>query len=272
MSALVRTREQAARLEERGVEPVVGNLADPDTYRKASAGFDGYVHAAFENSDRGTEIDRIAIGTLAEAASAPAVLIYTSGVWVLGQQRTPADETVAPKPAPNLAWRLDHERLVLGSATKRLRAIVVRPGIVYGGWRGLVADLFKDASNGLMRVIGSGENHWPLVYHRDLGELYVRLMTDASASGLYHVNDEGDERVIDVVEAIAGAMTVRPEFRFMPIEEARAKMGSYADALALDQRMRSPRARALGWTPGLRSVAGSVGRLLEEWRRGRDAA
>jgi hypothetical protein len=36
--------------------------------------------------------------------------------------------------------------------------------------------------------------------------------------------------------------------------------------LALDQRLRGPRARALGWTPSLRSVSGNVARLLEEFR------
>ena len=41
---------------------------------------------------------------------------------------------------------------------------------------------------------------------------------------------------------------------------------SAADAMALDQVIRSPRARALGWTPTLHSVAGNAARLLEEWR------
>jgi len=56
----------------------------------------------------------------------------------------------------------------------------------------------------------------------------------------------------------------------VPIEEARHKMGAYADALALDQVVRSPRARALGWTPTLHSVAGNAARLLEEWRAARN--
>jgi hypothetical protein len=38
-------------------------------------------------------------------------------------------------------------------------------------------------------------------------------------------------------------------------------------ALALDQIVRSPRARALGWTPSLHSVAGNAARLFDEWRR-----
>ena len=49
-------------------------------------------------------------------------------------------------------------------------------------------------------------------------------------------------------------------------------MGPYADALALDQIVRSPRARALGWAPTLHSVAGNVARLLEEFRTAREAA
>jgi len=52
----------------------------------------------------------------------------------------------------------------------------------------------------------------------------------------------------------------------VPIEEARSKMGAYAEAMALDLVVRSPRARALGWAPTLHSVAGNAARLLEEWR------
>jgi nucleoside-diphosphate-sugar epimerase len=273
VTALVRTREQAARLSERGVEAVVGNLGEPASYRKAASGQDGWIHAAFEYSDRGAELDRLAIETLIEAASAAGAgcLAYTSGIWVLGNQRSPADETTPLSPTPLVAWRPAHERRVLEAAGGRLRTVVVRPGVVYGGSRGIVGDIFKDARNGLMRIIGSGENRWPLVYDRDLGDLFARLVANPSASGIYHATDESHERVIDIADAIAGAMTVRPEIRYMPLEEARAKMGAYADALALDQVVVSPRARALGWAPSLRSVPANTSRLFEEWRRGTEA-
>ncbi len=271
VTALVRRREQAERLIARGVEPVVGTLGSPRVYRKAAVGFDACVHTAFEYSERGAEIDRIAIDTLIGAAAErkPACVIYTSGIWVLGHQHSPVDEQVTLNPAAIVAWRPDHERSVLEAANLGLRTLVVRPGIVYGGSRGIVGDFFKDAANGLMRVIGSGENHWPVVYDRDLGELYVRLATNPEATGIYHANDESDERVIDIVQAIAGVTAAKPDVRHMPIDEARAKMGPYADALALDQIVRSPRARALGWSPSLRSIAAHASRLLEEWRRGR---
>ena len=274
VTALVRTREQAERLLARELRAVVGNLADPTTYRDAAAGFDAYVHAAFESGERGPGVDRTALETLIAAASArpDTALVYTSGVWVLGHQRAPVDESAALSPVAQVGWRPEHERLVTEAGRAGVRAVVVRPGIVYGGARGIVGNLFKDAANGLMRIVGTGENHWPLVYDRDLGDLYLRLATSPGAAGVYHATDDGDERVADLVEAIAGVVSVRPEIRRMPIAEARTKMGPYADALVLDQIVRSPRARALGWAPSLQSVADNASRLFEEWRQGREAA
>jgi len=134
------------------------------------------------------------------------------------------------------------------------------------------SDLLKNAKNGLVRVVGDGANHWPCVYDRDLADLYVRLAAHPTASGIFHANDEADERVRDIVEAIARHVRVQPDVRHVPMEEARAKMGQYADALALDQIVRSPRARALGWAPTLHSVAGNVAGLIEEFRSGQEAA
>jgi nucleoside-diphosphate-sugar epimerase len=154
----------------------------------------------------------------------------------------------------------------------QVRTAIVRPGVVYGGARGIISDLLKNAKNGLVRVVGDGANHWPCVYDRDLADLYVRLAAHPTASGVFHANDEADERVRDIVEAIARHVRVQPDVRHVPMEEARAKMGQYADALALDQIVRSPRARALGWAPTLHSVAGNVAGLIEEFRSGQEAA
>jgi nucleoside-diphosphate-sugar epimerase len=273
VDALVRNRERAARVQARAARPVIGDLSDPGTYAEAASLADGVIHTAFEYSPRGAEID----GTAVEALLRPVdgrrrFVIYTSGIWVLGNQQAPADETAAVNPAPIVAWRPAREARVLAADAPGLRTAVVRPGIVYGGARGFVSDLLKDAANGLVRVIGPGTNHWPLVYDRDLGDLYVRIATTGSASGVFHANDEGDERVNDIVQAIAGHVAVKPSVRRVPLPEARKKLGPVADALALDQVVRSPRARAIGWQPSLHSVAGNAARLFEEWRRGKDAA
>ena len=81
-----------------------------------------------------------------------------------------------------------------------------------------------------------------------------------------------DERVADIVESIVRHAKMPPDVRHVPIEEARAKMGPFADALALNQIVRCPRSKELGWAPTSHSVAGSVARLLEDFRAKHEAA
>lgn len=273
VDALVRNSEKAGVVQARGGHPVLGDLGEPPTYADAAAAADGVVHTAYEYSARGVEVDRAVLGAILAPTKPPGrFVIYTSGASVLGNCTIPADETAPLNPIELVAWRPAHEERVLRAATAGIRCVVIRPGVVYGASRGIVGDIFKDAANSLVRVIGGGDNHWPLVYDRDLAELYVRVATNPDASGVFHANDEGDERVNDLVAAIASHAKTSPSVRHVPLKEARQKLGPYADALALDQVLRSPRARAIGWNPSLHSVAGNAARLFDEWRRGREAA
>ena len=278
VTALVRDPEKAERVALRSARPVIGDLARPASYLEAAQTADAFIHTALEHSKQTVAVDRQTIEALLSAATQRAsaghraTMIYTSGVWVLGDTDGAATEDSSPRPASIASWRPEHERLVLDGERDGVRTAVIRPGVVYGGARGIVGDLLKDAGNGLVRVVGDGKNHWPCVYDRDLADLYARVLAHPEASGIFHANDEADECVNDIVEAIADHAKMRPDVRHMPIEEARAKMGPYADALALDQIVRSPRARALGWAPTLHSVAGNVARLLEEFRSAREAA
>lgn len=268
VDALVRNSEKAAQVQARGAMPVLGDASQPASYADAAAAADAVVLAALDESPRGVEIDALTIDTVLATPGQPGrVLIYTSGIWVLGSAPQSVDETAPLRPIELAAWRPAHEQRVLDAATAGWRAIVIRPGIVYGGSRGIVGDLLQDAANSLIRVIGPGDNHWPLVYDRDLADLYVRVATNPEASGVYHANDEGDETVNEIVAAISEHAKTEPSVRHVPLAEARKKMGAYADALALDQIVRSPRARALGWQPTLHSVSRNAARLFEEWRR-----
>ena len=268
VDALVRNSEKAERVQSRGATPVLGDAAEPATYADAAAAADGVVLAAFDNSRRGVKVDATTIETVLSTPVRPGrFVIYTSGVWVLGPAPASVDESAPVNPIEHVAWRPGHEKRILDASTAGWRAIVVRPGIVYGGTGGIVGALLKDASNSLVRVVGSGDNHWPLVYDRDLADLYVRLATSPDASGVYHANDEGDETVNDIVKSISEHAKTEPSVRHLPLSEAKKKMGPYAEALALDQIVRSPRARALGWNPSLHSVSGNAARLFEEWKR-----
>jgi nucleoside-diphosphate-sugar epimerase len=268
VDALVRNSEKAERVQARGASPVLGDAAEPASYADAAASADGVVLTAFEDSRRGVIVDATTIDAVLSTPVRPGrFVIYTSGVWILGPAPASVDETATVHPIEHVAWRPSHERRILDAATAGWRAVVVRPGIVYGGTGGIVGDLLLDASNSLIRVVGSGDNHWPLVYDRDLADLYVRLATSPDAAGIYHANDEGDETVNDIVRAISEHAKTEPSVRRVPLSEAKKKLGTLAEALALDQIVRSPRARALGWHPTLHSVSGNAARLFEEWRR-----
>jgi nucleoside-diphosphate-sugar epimerase len=274
VTALVRNPAKARRLTTQGVQLLTADLGDPAAYRDRIGGFDGYVHTAIEAGPHTADVDRRAIETMRDIAwrSSRAVFIYTSSIWILGTVREPADETAPLNPAPSASFRPAHEQLMLEANGGGLRAIVVRPGIVYGGTDGIISDFVRDADNGIVRVIGTGDNHWALVYDRDLADLYVKLIAHPDASGIFHATDEGDESVNDLVRAMSRHVEFKPEVRYMPLPEARNKLGALADGLSLDQMIRSSRAHAIGWTPTLKSVGRNVPRLFEEWRNGRAGA
>ena len=273
VTAMARDPEKAERLRSKGAAAIIGELGLPKTYVNAVKAADAVVHAALESSPRGVEKEKQALETMlsalaqaSQADSKPRVFVYTSGVWVLGRSVKAAEEDAPLDPPEHVQWRPPHEEMVLSAFSGSLRTVVVRPGIVYGGGRGIVSDLIKDALNGLIRVVGPGKNRWPAVYDHDLGDLYVKIIESPHAAGVIHATDEADERVLDIAEAIAAQVPQRPDIRMVPLTEARKKLGTYADALALDQKVRSPKARALGWTPTQTGVINSVARLVEEFR------
>ena len=273
VTALARDPEKAERLLAKGATPIIGELGLPKTYVDAAKAADAVVHTAKESSPRGVAKDKEALelmlGAQTQASQADGksrVFIYTSGVWVLGRTGKAAEEDAPLDPPSHVEWRPAHEDLVLSAFSAALRTVVVRPGIVYGGGRGIVSDLIKDALNGLIRVVGPGKNRWPCIYDHDLGDLYVRILETPTAAGIIHATDEADEKVEDIVEAIAAQVPQRPDIRNMPMTEARKKLGAYADALALDQKVRSPKAHAIGWAPTQTGIVNSVARLVEEFR------
>jgi nucleoside-diphosphate-sugar epimerase len=174
VTALVRDPEKAERVTRRGVHAIVGELSRPASYAAAAEAADSIVHAALDSSPRKQKVDHLAIDTLVAAAARraaaglPARLVYTSGTWVLGEgagrDRRHAGESHS---AGGVAARTTSS------------SCSTRPGRAFGPWsfgrasstagaRGIVGDLLKDAANGLVRVVGTGQNHWACIYDRDL--------------------------------------------------------------------------------------------------------
>jgi nucleoside-diphosphate-sugar epimerase len=212
VTALVRSPTSAARVLSYGIEPHHGDLREPSTYRDLALSHDVIVHAGVESGGDRMDVDRKFVDALASPK-----LIYTSVLFVLGNVDD-GDES-----APASGVRAEHERIVLDAG-----GAVIRPGMVQGegAW------LFERPM-----YISNGDNRWPLVHRDDVATLF-RLVAERSARGIFHA-----------VAEVKRARDVFPDIEGTPIDEARAELGAFADALALDQNVRATRSGALGWTP-----------------------
>ena len=220
VTALVRSSTSAARVLSYGIEPHHGDLRDPASYRQAALDADVLVHAGVEGGADRIDVDR----QFVDAVAGP-TLLYTSVLFVLGNTERGDEHSPASGP------RADHERLVLAAG-----GTVIRPGMVWGedAW------LFTHPL-----YIEPGLNRWPLVERDDLAELYA-LVAGRRARGIFH-----------------GVSEVRPAREVFPghgrsLEAARAELGAFADALALDQNVSAQRSLELGWNPAKRFVPSSA--------------
>jgi nucleoside-diphosphate-sugar epimerase len=254
VTGLARSPEAVNKLRAKGVTPFHGDLNSPVDLANAAAQSEGVIHAGTTNDGA---IDQAAVRAMLDAlGTSGKPLLYTSGIWVLGDTGGKvADESWPVNPSALVAWRPEAEQLLL--AARGVRSIVIRPGVVYGRRGGIPADFVKSArETGAARYVGTGENHWPLIHVEDLDGLYVLALQRASAGTLFHATDGSSYRVREIAAA-AGARA-----ESWPLAEARKTLGAYADALALDRLVSSEKAKStLGWQPGGISI-------LEDLRNG----
>ena len=255
---LARTAEKAKQLESRGIRAHLGDLLKPETVASAARNADGVIHTANTNDANSPQADLAVVrAILAALEGTGKPFVYTSGVWVLGSTGTAAATEETPvKPTPLVAHRPAIEQEVLGAQGRGVRAVVIRPALVYGRGGSIPAMLTKSArETGATRYVGDGSNRWPFVHVEDLAQLYVRAVEKARAGSLYNAAHGPSYRVAEVAEAASLGAGAKGKTQSWPLEEARKAMGPFADALALDQQVSGDKAKKeLGWTPQAGSV------------------
>jgi nucleoside-diphosphate-sugar epimerase len=259
---LARSDEAAGQLHLSGIGAHRGDLTSPTSVIAAASAADATIHTGTTNDG---SIDRRAVDAMLQAVTGSGKpFVYTSGVWVLGDTGDKvADETWPVRPLALVAWRPALEQLVLETAQRNVRAIVIRPAVVYGRGAGIPADFVKSArETGAARYVGPGTNRWPVIHVDDLASLYLAAMEKAPAATLLHAADGSAHRVKEIAEAASIGAGAGGSTESWPLEEARKTLGAYADALALDQQVSAEKARAmLGWKPRAASI-------LEDLRHG----
>ncbi len=252
VTGVARSEQAAAKLRAAGVAVHRGDLTDPAGLAAVARSSDAVIHSALvRNADTG-RIEEAAVGAMLDALEGTAKpFLYTSGAWVIGNTGGRlAGEMFPLRPPPLVAWRPAIERMVLDAAGRKVCGVVIRPVTVYGRGGGAVATMIASArEQGVLRIIGAGDNHWSFVHIDDLADLYVRAM-ERSAPGEIYVAAEGPalraREVAGAVCRVAGGARVES----WTLEEARAVLGPLADCRALDQKIGSTKAaRQLGWRP-----------------------
>jgi nucleoside-diphosphate-sugar epimerase len=250
VTGLARSAASAAKLETRGIRSVHGDFSDPNAIAAAARQADGVISAA---TTYDPSIDGPAIEAMLDAlAGTNKPLIYTSGIWSHGDtEGQVVDETSPPRPAELIAWRQAVEERVLRAAARGVRAVVIRPAIVYGRGGGIPAGFIESArKEGAARYVGNGENRWPFVEVDDLADLYLLALENAPPGTLLLGVHGPSHRVREVAAAASRGGGVGGKTVAWPLEEARQALGAYADALVLDQQASGKRARELlGWRP-----------------------
>ncbi len=269
--ALVRSKAKAEKVAAAGVKLVEADLGDSASWAAAAYGRNAVVHCAFAQAENGVELDRRFITSARDLlrGQVGATLVYTSGCWVYGDTADVADESAELKPAKLVGWRPGHEKLALEAAKDGVRAVVVRPAVVYGGANGGIPGGFFGSAQkgGAAQLVGDGRNRWPMVHVDDLAELYVRLVERAPAGAIYNACDASRATVKEIAQAASRAAGKDGEVSMIPVDQARAKMGVFADALVLDQRLSSEKAEnELDWRPRHEGFIPEADELYKAWR------
>lgn len=253
---LARNERAEARLRERGIEPLRGDLTDTESLRRGAHEADAVVHTAFghdfENFDRMVQNDRDATSAfVAEMANTDKPLVATSAPAFLGDTgAAEADESYPVDESSYFASRAEAEQDILRANERGVRAVALRlPFYVYGraGSTFLPVLIPTAKRAGVAYYVGDGEQRVSTTHVEDAADLYVSALENERARGLYNVAAESVTNK-QIAEAIARLVGV--EARCISVEEAQEQFGALAGFLAINNQLSADKARReLDWRP-----------------------
>jgi nucleoside-diphosphate-sugar epimerase len=219
VTALIRGAAPEARAAESGLFARVcpGDLLDPTAIAGALERAEAVVHlAAVVDPDLATDeaavqrANRDATLDLARAAKAAGArrFVFMSSIAAMGFWSGPAraDSACRPVSAYGRA-KLEAERALAELADPSFDVVVLRPPTVYGpGERYNFLAWVRAVDRGLFRVIGSGNNVFPLCSVENLSRAAAAAVSPRFRAGTYLVADAEPYTVNRVHRAIAAAL------------------------------------------------------------------
>lgn len=267
---LARSEEKARKLVKNEIHPVIGSMQKPESYVKIAEQCSVLIHAAQEQGPEMADLDRKTVETFLRAGRegpGPKIVIFTDGVWDYGNTGGKlVDETSPLMPPKLVAWRPAHANMIV--AAGGIKGIAIRPGNVYGKQGELTNSWFSGAyEEKALKVIGDGNNRWPMVHVDDLAEGYLRAAESGLSGEIFNLCDSSRWTVREMAEAVARAAGYTGKIQYIPVAEAAKTMGDFAECLALDQIADNRKAmRMLGWQPRHLNFVDDVETYFSSWK------
>ena len=191
------------------VIPIISDPASIDSWKPLLATVDAVI-----DTTGGSDVAELApaifnaiseaVATVRPPNAIKLTFIQTSGTWVHGDNR---DETVTdttPAKAGNslIAWRVEHEQVVIASQT--LKGIVIRPSLLYGRSGSILSSLFKQAHDGEIAWYGTPGGRYAVIHQDDLADLYVKVVERASVLPgiIIDASNDSTESVDDILATL----------------------------------------------------------------------
>lgn len=264
---LTRSLERVPDLAARGIRPVVGSMAQQDSWLPALKNCDAAIHTAFDATDVAQQ-DRLAMSAIRVGALDGRIrrFIYMSSSWVHGDTNgVVVDENSALHPLDLVRWRAAHEDAALDLSEHDVKVVVFRPGMVYGGSRGTLGAMFAEAHDqGSISYPGSGAQHWGMIHRDDVAEAVLRGLERTQGGERFLLVDGSQHTVREIADAIARVTGASPHAR--DASDVLKHLGLFGRGLLTSQKLSNERARRdLGWTPRHGSFVDDVDSLNQEW-------
>ncbi len=244
----------AARVAKLGASPIKADLDDLGTFDDALLEADCTIYAAQLLLEPEHEVMAALLDRL---AGSDKTLIFTSGTGVLGQKTDGdwSEDSFAEEddfiPSKWLVRRVETEALIRDAAHRGVRAMVLRPPMIWGnGGCGLIRGFYESAAQtGTVCYVGRGLNLYSNVHVEDLADAYALAASKGRAGALYHcvAGEVAHRTLAERVAQQLGCAT-----RSVDFEEAARIWGKFRALIIMSScsRTRSPGTRsALNWEP-----------------------
>ncbi len=253
MRALARSERAAARVQELGAEPVMGDLDDRESLRVGAGDCEVAVHAAAKVEDWGAPADfeRLNVrGTqnVIDACRAEGVrrLVHvgTEAALMVGQPLINVDEDVPLRPDSAALYsssKAKAEQLVRAANGDGLETVVVRPRFVWGrGDTSLLPQIIEMVRSGRFRWVGGGRQLTATTHIDNTVEGLWLGATKAPAGSVYFVTDGEPVVFREFVTSMLGTQGVTLPDKSVPPAVAKAAAAAAERIWRLLKRPGSP--------------------------------